>query len=79
MTVEQALEYDWRKVVHLEALGNEGHESSFEHIVSHVNSTISPVVKRAGIHALRNYNHSKVKCHYKPELRTKSNSERACP
>ena len=60
MTEEEQLQYDNYRVILLEALGNWGHDQSYEYIVSHVNATNSQWIKRAGIHALRNYHHSHV-------------------
>ncbi|XP_067658326.1 uncharacterized protein [Haliotis asinina] len=50
---------DHYRVVLLGALGNAALFRSYEHIVSHINSTNSQWVKRAGIHALRKYHHEK--------------------
>ncbi|XP_052071176.1 uncharacterized protein LOC127709613 [Mytilus californianus] len=52
--------HDQWKVVLLETLGNAGMDSSYEYIVSHVNATNSPWIKRAGLHALRKYEHEMV-------------------
>ena len=60
MTEEEQLLHDSNHVVLLEALGNGRHEDSYEYIISHLNSTNSHWVKRAGIHALRNYHNSNV-------------------
>ena len=42
------------------SLGNARLDQSYEHIVSHVNNTNSQWVKRAGVHALRDYHHDHV-------------------
>ena len=55
MNEEEQAVYDNHNVVLLEALGNGCHEKSYEYILSHLNTTNSPWVKRAGIHALRKY------------------------
>lgn len=60
MTEEEQLQYDKHHVILLEALGNGRHDDSYEYIVSHVNTTNSDWIKRAGIHALRKYYHSHV-------------------
>ncbi|XP_071145135.1 uncharacterized protein [Mytilus edulis] len=52
--VEQE-EYDKRHVILLESLGNAAIDHSYEYIISHINSTNSPWIKRAGVHALRKY------------------------
>lgn len=51
---------DQWKVVLLETLGNAAMDSSFEFIISHVNTTNSGWIKRAGLHAMRKYEHDKV-------------------
>ncbi|VDI50864.1 Hypothetical predicted protein [Mytilus galloprovincialis] len=53
--VEQE-EYDKKHVILLETLGNAAIDHSYEYIVSHINATNSPWIKRAGVHALRKYN-----------------------
>ena len=60
MTEKEQYEYDWHHVVLLEALGNGCQDDSYEYILSHLNDTNSPWIKRAGIHALRKYHHSHV-------------------
>lgn len=60
MTEWEAIDEDLRKVVLLETLGNGRLDQSYEYIVSHVNSTNSQWVKRAGVHALRDYRHDHV-------------------
>ena len=55
MTEEEQIKADLEKVVYIEALGNAGLQQSYEYIVSHVNTTNSQWVKRAGAHALRKY------------------------
>ncbi|CAG2211662.1 unnamed protein product [Mytilus edulis] len=52
--VEQE-EYDKKHVILLETLGNAAIDHSYEFIVSHINATNSPWIKRAGVHALRKY------------------------
>ena len=52
----------WR-VVLLESLGNAALDRSYEYIISHVNTSNSPWIKRAGIHALRSYDKEGV-CRY---------------
>ena len=66
MTEEEQLQYDKHHVILLEALGNGRHDDSYEYIVSHVNTTNSDWIKRAGIHALRKYYHAHVR---KEEIR----------
>jgi hypothetical protein len=51
---------DQWKVVLLETLGNAAMDSSFEFIMSHINTTNSAWIKRAGLHAMRKYEHDKV-------------------
>lgn len=53
MTEVEMLKYDLDKVVLLNALGNAGLNESYEYIVSHINSTNSQWIKRAGLHSLR--------------------------
>ncbi|CAC5401161.1 unnamed protein product [Mytilus coruscus] len=48
-------EYDKKHVILLETLGNAAIDHSYEYIVSHINATNSPWIKRAGVHALRKY------------------------
>ncbi|XP_046574117.1 uncharacterized protein LOC124282192 [Haliotis rubra] len=55
MTEIEVLDDDRWRVILLGSLGNAGLDQSFEMIVSHVNTTNSQWVKRAGIHALRKY------------------------
>ncbi|WAR06113.1 hypothetical protein MAR_021482 [Mya arenaria] len=55
MSESECIEHDLEKVVLLETLGNAGLSSSYEYIASHINSTNSQWVKRAGIFALRRY------------------------
>ncbi|KAK7494173.1 hypothetical protein BaRGS_00014646, partial [Batillaria attramentaria] len=57
LTEAEAIEEDQWKVVLIEALGNAALDQSYEHIVSHVNNSNSQWVKRAGVHALRDYHH----------------------
>lgn len=52
--------HDHYKVVLLETLGNARLDHSYDYIVSHINSTNSPWIKRAGCHALRKYEHDHV-------------------
>ncbi|CAC5381353.1 unnamed protein product [Mytilus coruscus] len=52
--VEQ-VEYDIKHVILLETLGNAAIDHSYDYIISHINSTNSPWIKRAGVHALRKY------------------------
>ncbi|XP_045156811.2 uncharacterized protein LOC123523186 [Mercenaria mercenaria] len=60
MSAHEALEHDLNKVVLLDSVGNAGMDSSYEYIVSHINSSNSQWVKRTGIHALRGYYEEKV-------------------
>ena len=60
MSETQQIEYDTHNVVLLEALGNGCNEKSYEYILSHINATNSPWIKRAGVHALRGYHHTHV-------------------
>ena len=55
MSEAEQIQADLEKVVFIESLGNAGLQRSYDYIVSHVNSTNSQWVKRAGIHALRRY------------------------
>lgn len=57
--VEQE-QYDVKHVILLETLGNAAIDHSYDYIISHINSTNSPWIKRAGVHALRNYESEKV-------------------
>ncbi|VDI70196.1 Hypothetical predicted protein [Mytilus galloprovincialis] len=50
-------QYDHTHVVLLETLGNARMDASYDIIFSHINSTNSPWIKRAGVHALRKYQH----------------------
>ncbi|VDH91582.1 Hypothetical predicted protein [Mytilus galloprovincialis] len=54
---QEQIDYDHWRVILLETLGNARMDFSFEYIVSHINSTNSPWIKRAGVHALRKYEH----------------------
>ncbi|XP_076116682.1 uncharacterized protein LOC143084161 [Mytilus galloprovincialis] len=53
----QKMEYDRYRAVLLETLGNARIDHSYDYIISHINTTNSPWIKRAGVHALRKYNH----------------------
>ncbi|XP_053390116.1 uncharacterized protein LOC128553035, partial [Mercenaria mercenaria] len=55
MTEVECVEHDHNKVVLLDAIGNAGLPVSYEHILSHINSTNSQWIKRTGIHALRKF------------------------
>lgn len=55
MTEEETVVYDLEKVVLLDTLGNAGLWSSFEYIVSYINTTNSQWIKRAGVNALRKF------------------------
>ncbi|XP_021353372.1 uncharacterized protein LOC110450253 [Mizuhopecten yessoensis] len=57
MSEAEQIDYDRRRVVLLETLGNARLDESFVYIMSHINTTNSPWIKRAGCHALRKYNH----------------------
>ncbi|KAJ8320504.1 hypothetical protein KUTeg_002091 [Tegillarca granosa] len=57
MTEKEMLLYDLHRVVLLETLGNAKLDVSYDYIISHINSTNSPWIKRAGVHALRGYKH----------------------
>ncbi|XP_062616046.1 uncharacterized protein LOC134277751 [Saccostrea cucullata] len=57
MTEEEKESYDHHKVILLETLGNARMEESYDYIISHINSTNSQWIKRAGCHALRKYEH----------------------
>jgi hypothetical protein len=61
MTRKEKEDYDHQKVVLLETLGNARLDDSYDYILSHLNSTNSPWIKRAGCHALRKYNHEHVR------------------
>lgn len=60
MTDEEKEKYDHEKVILLETLGNARLDDSYDFIQSHINSTNSPWIKRAGCHALRKYDHENV-------------------
>jgi hypothetical protein len=60
MTEMEKETYDHQKVVLLETLGNARMDESYDFIVSHINSTNSQWIKRAGCHALRKYKHQHV-------------------
>lgn len=60
MTTKEKEEYDLSKVILLETLGNARLDESYDFILSHINSTNSPWIKRAGCHALRNFDHEHV-------------------
>uniref|UniRef100_A0A8W8J8B9 Vitellogenin domain-containing protein n=1 Tax=Magallana gigas TaxID=29159 RepID=A0A8W8J8B9_MAGGI len=57
MTTREKEEYDLNKVILLETLGNARLDESYDFILSHINSTNSPWIKRAGCHALRHFDH----------------------
>ncbi|XP_062579219.1 uncharacterized protein LOC134241150, partial [Saccostrea cucullata] len=57
MTRQEMEDYDSHKVILLETLGNARLDDSYDYILSHINSTNSPWIKRAGCHALRKYHH----------------------
>lgn len=59
-TEKEQIEYDKYRVILLETLGNARIDHSYEYIISHINSTNSPWIKRAGVHALRKYEHKNV-------------------
>ncbi|XP_041378093.1 uncharacterized protein LOC121390363 [Gigantopelta aegis] len=59
MNEDEVRDADQWKVILLEAVGNAGLDQSFVYIESHVNSTNSNWVKRAGIHAMRQYHHQR--------------------
>jgi hypothetical protein len=60
MSEIECVEYDHNKVVLLDAIGNAGLPVSYDHIVSHINSTNSQWIKRTGVHALRTFHDIKV-------------------
>lgn len=60
MTAREKEEYDLNKVILLETLGNARLDESYDFILSHINSTNSPWIKRAGCHALRHFDHEHV-------------------
>ena len=60
MTSQEKEDYDVRNVILLETLGNARLDESYDYILSHINSTNSPWIKRAGCHALRKYHHQHV-------------------
>lgn len=60
MTEEEKESYDHNKVILLETLGNARMDESYDYIISHINSTNSQWIKRAGCHALRKYEHQHV-------------------
>ncbi|KAK3589057.1 hypothetical protein CHS0354_008707 [Potamilus streckersoni] len=57
MSEGEAIEYDTFKVTLVEALGNARHDDSYHYIISHMNDTNSPWIKRAAVYALRHYQH----------------------
>ncbi|KAK3612510.1 hypothetical protein CHS0354_024481 [Potamilus streckersoni] len=57
MTEGEQYDHDREKVVLLESLGNACMNHSYDYIISHINATNSPWIKRAGVHALRHYHH----------------------
>ncbi|KAL3873935.1 hypothetical protein ACJMK2_037012, partial [Sinanodonta woodiana] len=59
MTEEESIEYDTFKVTLVGALGNARHDDSYHYIISHMNDTNSPWIKRAAVFALRHYQHQK--------------------
>jgi hypothetical protein len=61
LSEEEALSHDTRNMILLEALGNAGMERSFDHIVSYINVTTVPLLKRSGLHALRYFHHVEVR------------------
>lgn len=63
MTEDETIKEDQWKVVLLESLGNARLHQSYEYIVSHINATNSQWVKRAGVHALRDFHHDHVSVH----------------
>ncbi|XP_064646638.1 uncharacterized protein LOC135499666 isoform X2 [Lineus longissimus] len=52
---EDAGSFDLKHVVLLESLGNAVMDRSYDHIISYVNSSSHSVLKRAGLHALRQF------------------------
>jgi hypothetical protein len=60
-TKAEKLQYDQHRVVLLETLGNARMDHSYDYIISHINTTNSPWIKRAGVHALRKYEHHMVR------------------
>lgn len=60
MTEQEKETYDHQKVILLETLGNARFDESYDYIISHINSTNSQWIKRAGCHALRKYDHKHV-------------------
>lgn len=60
MTEREKESHDHHKVVLLETLGNARMDESYDFIISHINSSNSQWIKRAGCHALRKYEHQHV-------------------
>ncbi|XP_019616817.1 PREDICTED: uncharacterized protein LOC109464305 [Branchiostoma belcheri] len=57
-TATELEQHDFERVTLIEALGNAAQSSSYEHIVSYTNhSSAPPLLRRSGLHALRNYQH----------------------
>nr|XP_022327831.1 uncharacterized protein LOC111127102 [Crassostrea virginica] len=57
MSEKEKESYDLQKVILLETIGNARLDESYDYIISHINSTNSQWIKRAGCHALRKYDH----------------------
>ncbi|XP_066265951.1 uncharacterized protein [Branchiostoma lanceolatum] len=58
MTDEELEFHDFERVTLLEALGNAAQPRSFEHLLSYTNQTTAPpLLRRAGLHAMRGYHH----------------------
>ena len=60
MSEQRALEHDHSKVILIGAIGNAAMDESFEYILSHINTTNAPWIKRAAIYALRHYHTEEV-------------------
>lgn len=60
MSEKEKESYDLQKVILLETIGNARLDESYDYIISHINSTNSQWIKRAGCHALRKYDHQHV-------------------
>ncbi|KAL4221422.1 hypothetical protein ACF0H5_019680 [Mactra antiquata] len=60
MSEADSFVYDHNKVTLLDTLGNAGLPTSYEYIVSHINSSNSQWIKRTGIFALRKFDNQEI-------------------
>ncbi|KAI8487133.1 hypothetical protein Bbelb_352030, partial [Branchiostoma belcheri] len=76
MTEEELEFHDFERVTLLEALGNAAQQSSFEHLVSYTNQTSAPpLLRRAGLHAMRGYRHQAAADHLHTSSMTDENEQ----